>query len=105
MADIESGPVSNITQIGTRIHNDLQLRNAIATHPSESVGVFRDSAIFPQDMGKNWKDLGVISTSVIYSMTYLGNGIVVFGDSVGHIFRSTDFGATWTDLGVILPNP
>ncbi len=68
---------------------------------SESVGVFSPSSLFPQDIGKNWKDLGVISASIIRTSSYLGNGIAIIGDTGGHAFRSTDYGATWTDLGVI----
>ncbi|GAI52066.1 unnamed protein product, partial [marine sediment metagenome] len=34
-------------------------------------------------------------------MAYLGNGIVIFGGHDGHVFRSTDYGATWADLGEI----
>lgn len=69
----------------------------------ELVGVMSPSSINVQDIGKNWQDLGVIA-STINSISYLGDGIVVFGDSLGHVFRSTDYGKTWVDLGVIAGN-
>lgn len=37
----------------------------------------------------------------ISTISYFGNGIVVFGTDGGHIWRSTDFGLTFTDLGAI----
>jgi len=37
-------------------------------------------------------------------MAYLGNGIAILGDHLNHVYRSTDYGATWTDLGVIVSN-
>jgi len=45
-------------------------------------------------------DNGVIAT-IIQSMASLGNGIAIMADRIGHIFRSIDYGVTWTDLGVI----
>ena len=59
---------------------------------------------YPEDVGKKWEDLGVITVGTIYTITYCGNGIVLFGDvdgADGHVFRSTDYGATWSNLGVI----
>jgi photosystem II stability/assembly factor-like uncharacterized protein len=47
------------------------------------------------DYGLNWKDLGVITSSGILSLAYLGNGIVILGSSTSNIYRSTDYGATW----------
>ena len=48
-----------------------------------------------------WTDLGKQGSEThIYSLAYLGNGIVLAGtEPSGKIFRSTDYGATWTDLG------
>ena len=53
------------------------------------------------DYGKKWTDLGVIASSAIYAMAYLGSGVAILGDSAKHVYRSTDYGATWIDLGVI----
>lgn len=55
-------------------------------------------------IGDNWQDLGVIFSGSYDSRdpSVLGNGIVVFGDNAGHIFRSTDYGTIWNDLGAIL---
>lgn len=39
--------------------------------------------------------------NIVRSISYLGNGIVVLGTTNGHIWRSTDFGLTFTDLGAI----
>jgi len=41
------------------------------------------------DYGLKWEDLGVISTNIMESISYLGNGIVVLVDNDGHVFRST----------------
>ncbi len=80
----------------TTIHNDLQQRDGIATHPSESVGVYRDSAMFPQDMGKNWS-AGTVVGIFVDAFTYAGNGVVLAGDDAdGSIYRSTNYGLTWS---------
>ena len=59
--------------------------------------------IYSCDYGLNWADLGVITSSGIGTMAYLGNGIAILGDWdwPGHVWRSTDYGLNWTDLGVI----
>jgi len=57
--------------------------------------------IYVEDIGKNWKDLGAISSTVAY-MKACGSGIVLFGDGNGHVLRSINYGATWTDLGQII---
>ncbi len=97
MAEIEP-IVGNITQILTRKHNDLQNRNVTPAHPSEAVGVLSPSSMFPQDIGKSWS--AGIPVGDIYSLTYAGNGIVIAGGDVpgpnGKIYRSTDYGATWS---------
>ena len=59
------------------------------------------SGIYPEDVGKKWKDLGVIASGRVRSMAYCGNGIVLLGDGDGNVCRSTDYGATWSDLGEI----
>lgn len=65
--------------------------------------VVRLKDIYSRDYGLNWADLGAIAADRIYSMCYLGNGIVILGEW-DHIWRSTDYGATWTDLGLITGN-
>jgi photosystem II stability/assembly factor-like uncharacterized protein len=41
-------------------------------------------------------------TSTIYSFAYASNGIVLAGTGTsGHLYRSTDYGLTWTNLGLI----
>jgi hypothetical protein len=35
----------------------------------------------------------------VQACVHLGNGIALFGDGDGHVFRSTDYGASWSDLG------
>jgi photosystem II stability/assembly factor-like uncharacterized protein len=69
---------------------------------SELVGVLSPSAMNANDVGVNWKDLGVIfPVFELTSSCYLGNGIVIINTQANHIWRSTDYGATWVDLGVI----
>jgi len=55
------------------------------------------------DIGRSWTDLGTIVAggTNVYSLCYLGNGIVLAGTGNGEIARSTDYGRTWTNLGVI----
>ena len=60
--------------------------------------------IYYPDFGLNWADLGVVTTDAVYTIAYLGNGVVVIGDEGGHVWRSTNFGLTWTDLGAIASN-
>ena len=50
-----------------------------------------------QDIGKNWSTISPKVGSQIYVSTYTSNGIVIAGDgSIGNIYRSTDFGLTWS---------
>ncbi len=86
---------------GGRLHNNLGNRNLPGQHTSESAGVLSPSSINPNDIGKNWQDLGVITGDGIYSVSYLGSGIAIFTTNTGHVWRSSDHGKTWTDLGVI----
>jgi len=54
------------------------------------------------DAGLYWTDLGQLSTKQIRSMTYLENGTALFSDAnPGHVFRSTNYGLNWTDLGAV----
>ena len=78
--------VPKISQL--RIDEDLHAVNALSP------------GLYIEDIGKKWKDLGVIA-GPIRAMAYCGNGIVVLGGDDYHVYRSTDYGATWTDLGVI----
>ena len=57
--------------------------------------------LYADEYGRNWEDLGVISTAMITGVSNLGSGIAVLVDDANHVFRSTDDGATWTDLGII----
>lgn len=72
------------------------------TNKAEQVGVLSPYSINTSDIGKNWKDIGAITVDA-RTISYLGNGIIIMGDGAGHIFRSVDYGNTWTDLGVISP--
>src|SRR6266849_1533579 len=60
----------------------------------------RDVVVDESNTGvsSQWTDLGVQGNNVrIRSFAYLGNGIVVAGGDT--MLRSTDYGATWTNLG------
>lgn len=85
------------------VHNDLANRNlsGISAHNSQLVGTLSAYSINASDIGVNWLDLGVVGTSSINSMCYLGNGIVIAPDGIGHIIRSSDYGKNWLDLGQI----
>ncbi len=53
-----------------------------------------------------WVDQGAIAGAItINTISYLGNGVVIFGTNDNHIFRHTDYGDTavsiWSDLGPI----
>lgn len=65
---------------------------------SELVGVLQPYSINTRDIGKNWTDLGVITSNSTFNSSYLGNGIVIIGDLSGNIWRSTDYGKTWTTV-------
>jgi photosystem II stability/assembly factor-like uncharacterized protein len=88
---------------GGRLHNNLGNRNLPGQHTSESVGVLSPSSINPNDIGKNWTDLGVISTAgaILRGASSLGNGIAIIGDANGRLYRSFDSGQTWTNQGII----
>jgi photosystem II stability/assembly factor-like uncharacterized protein len=85
--------------LGTRLHNLLSNRNIVGQHTSEAVGVLSPYSINPSDIGLSWASVLVTSASV-ESSTYLGNGIVIVGAGF-EIFRSTDYGFTWSNLGAI----
>jgi len=60
----------------------------------------RYNKAFIEEVGKRWIDLGQqFSQTHILSLAYLGNGIALAGTgSDGKILRSTDYGATWSDI-------
>ncbi|MCZ7404307.1 MAG: hypothetical protein O8C67_05160 [Candidatus Methanoperedens sp.] len=53
------------------------------------------------DYGITWTDLGNVSPTTIFDITYLGHRVAIFGNFDGHIYRSTDSGANWIDKGLI----
>lgn len=57
--------------------------------------------MFPADVGKIWNHINALTADSLYTSCYLGNGIVIIGDSVGHIWRSASYGINWDDLGAI----
>jgi photosystem II stability/assembly factor-like uncharacterized protein len=85
----------------TTVHNDLLNRNliGISAHNSELVGVLSDSAINVKDIGVKWGTPNVIAGNAVRPICYIGSGIVLAGIDDGHLFRSVDYGVTWTDLG------
>lgn len=84
---------------GTRDHTNLLNRDVIGQHPSQSVGGLSPDALNVGDLGSYWNNIGIAAGGVIRGITYLGNGIAVFGVDNGHIWRTVDYGSTWTDLG------
>jgi len=55
------------------------------------------------NVGLRWRDLGIIDTrGYITSILSLGNGIAVTFDWPGGVCRTTDYGRSWTDLGVVV---
>ncbi len=50
------------------------------------------------DWGRSWYQVKGIGTRC-FNACNLGGGIIIAGDISGHIWRSVDFGFTWTDLG------
>jgi photosystem II stability/assembly factor-like uncharacterized protein len=66
---------------------------------SELVGVLSPSAINTKDVGVNWYDIGSILNANF--ITYLGNGITIAGNGAGKLYRSVDYGNTWTDSGTV----
>lgn len=92
---------------GTRDHTSLLNRNVVGQHSSESVGVLSSYAINPNDIGKNWQDLGDITGAnrILRGACYLGSGIAVVGDDNGDIWRSSDQGGfigPWTKSTKVL---
>lgn len=69
---------------------------------SEIVGVLDPSSINTKDIGVNWSIATVDAViDLIKTISYLGNGISIFGSILGNVWRSTDYGEHWTDLGAI----
>lgn len=55
-----------------------------------------------EDYGKTWTNIfpaGIAAATAIVSSVYLGSGIGLAGDGIGHIFRSTDYGVNWDLAG------
>ena len=87
----------------TGIYSILSLGNGVALIgidvTSDTIGMIYKST----DFGASWI-LTYNSNSYPIradTLSNLGNGVVVFGNKGGHVFRSTDFGDTFVDLGVI----
>jgi len=82
---------------------DGGLYNMTHLPKSELVGVLAPYSINTRDIGQNWTDLGVIPSpaSGFLSSAYLGNGIVIAGTSDNRVFKSVDYGVTWTDQGTV----
>lgn len=65
--------------------------------------------------GETWTDLGQVSSAVngagfasAYGMVVTKNGTVLIADADGtggHIYRSTDHGNSWQDIGKVSPHP
>lgn len=57
------------------------------------------------DYGKTWEFvMSVDGGNYVGAFVYCGGGVIVaglWGGSAGHVFRSTNYGTTWTDLGDI----
>ncbi len=54
------------------------------------------------DYGKTWTNIfpaGIPAAIAIVSSVYVGSGIGLAGDGIGHIFRSTDYGVNWDLAG------
>lgn len=85
------------------VHPDLLDRDLTGfnAHKSQSVGTLSPYAINPNDSGKSWSDLGAISPTILRGATYIGNGRAIIGDNNGHIWRTTDFGLSWSDEGIV----
>lgn len=76
------------------------------------IGVYGPDTIHPEDIGGNtaltnsgWKDLGnVIGGFVVQASANLGNGIAIVGiaNAPGDIWRSMDYGNTWSSVGLSL---
>lgn len=61
------------------------------------VGSLSPEYLYPEDLGKNWSAGVIVGSSGIKSLAYAGNGIVIAGDEYGNIYRSTDYGVTWSN--------
>jgi len=64
--------------------------------------------LFPEDIGLKWRVLSSSLGGGGYGLTSCGGGLLLYSNLVtpaplhGHVFRSTDYGVTWTDLGSII---
>jgi photosystem II stability/assembly factor-like uncharacterized protein len=50
------------------------------------------------DDGQSWNHLAQLSDSALYATDYLGDGNVIQGAEDGRIFRSDDYGRTWSTV-------
>lgn len=60
-----------------------------------------DKSLIPE-----WQKISLIEPGRIDAIAYVGEGVVLAGSrnpNPGHLFRSEDYGNTWTDLGQITP--
>lgn len=53
------------------------------------------------DYGLTWASVVTTATYSYFCSVYLENFISLVGDGIGHVWRSTNFGTNWTDLGQI----
>lgn len=62
------------------------------------------SGTFTNGIGENWIPHLLLTGGRLDSVEYLGNGVVLVGGRTpnpGHVYKSTDYGLTWTDKGAI----
>lgn len=78
------------------------------------VGTDDGKAWVTQDGGANWMDISagvpnrwvtkVLTSKENSSTVYLTLSGYRFGENVGHVYKSTDFGNTWVDISTSLPD-
>ena len=63
------------------------------------------SGSFTNGIGEDWVPYLLLTDGRLDSIDYLGNGVILVGSrspSAGHIYKSTDYGKTWTDKGAVM---
>lgn len=56
------------------------------------------------DYGVTWSDLGIVTVgTALHRSVHIGNGIAIVTDFANNIFRSTNFGSSWTNV-FVAPN-